>query len=161
MFYRPKTHSGEDRIVDLDAGTLGTLAAHRFAQDVERQQWGEAYSEHGLVFAREDGSPMDPPAVTRRFKELEAEIGARHVKVHGLRHGQASLMLAAGVDIALVSKRLGHSTIAVTADTYSHLLEGVGREAAERAAALVPRKRRDQSVTTQAESEADRLEVDR
>jgi len=50
-------------------------------------------------------------------------------------------MLAAGVPIAVVSKRLGHSTIALTADTYSHLMEGIGRDAAERAMELVPRKR--------------------
>ncbi len=61
-------------------------------------------------------------------------------------------MLAAGIDLALVSKRLGHSSIAITADTYSHLLEGVGREAAERAAALVPRNRGDQPVTSPPES---------
>ncbi|MDT4934056.1 MAG: hypothetical protein QOK11_1948 [Pseudonocardiales bacterium] len=67
-------------------------------------------------------------------------------------------MLAAGVPMAVVSKRLGHSTITLTSDTYSHLLGGVGGEAAERAAALVPRAgravaddRRDQSVTTSAQ----------
>ena len=62
-------------------------------------------------------------------------------------------MLAAGVDVSVVSKRLGHSTIGVTADTYQHLLEGVGKDAAERAAALVPRNRRDQSVTRSSRSE--------
>ncbi|WP_413252957.1 tyrosine-type recombinase/integrase [Streptomyces brevispora] len=62
--------------------------------------------------------------------------------MHDLRHGQASLMLAAGVDMAIVSKRLGHSTITITSDTYSHLLGGVGRDAADRASALVPRARR-------------------
>ena len=59
-------------------------------------------------------------------------------------------MLAAGVPLAVVSKRLGHSSIAITSDTYSHLLEGVGRQAAERAAALVPRRRREQFVSTEA-----------
>jgi integrase len=61
--------------------------------------------------------------------------------------GQASLMLAAGAPMAVVSERLGHSTITITSDTYSHLLDGVGRDAAERANALVPRASRDQSVT--------------
>ncbi|MDQ1736398.1 MAG: hypothetical protein QOH56_2649, partial [Pseudonocardiales bacterium] len=55
------------------------------------------------------------------------------------RHGRASLLLAAGVDIALVSKLLGHSSIAITSDSYAHLLDRVGRDAAERASALVPR----------------------
>ena len=57
-------------------------------------------------------------------------------------------MLAAGVPLAVVSKRLGHSSVSITSDTYSHLHEGVGREAAERAAALVPPNRRDKTVTT-------------
>ena len=70
--------------------------------------------------------------------ELARAAGLPPNRVHGLRHGQASLMLAAGVPMAVVSKRLGHSTVAVTSDTYSHLLAGVGRDAAERAAALVP-----------------------
>ncbi len=69
------------------------------------------------------------------------------VRLHDLRHGQASLMLAAGVPMAVVSKRLGHSQLAITADTYSHLLGGVGRQAAEAAAALVPRPPRDTRVT--------------
>ena len=60
-------------------------------------------------------------------------------------------MLAAGVDMAVVSKRLGHSTITITSDTYAHLLEGVGRDAAERARALVPRQPRDHPVTTMPE----------
>jgi integrase len=57
-------------------------------------------------------------------------------------------MLAAGMPLAVVSKRLGHSSVSITSDTYSHLLEGVGREAAERTAALVPRNRREQFVST-------------
>jgi hypothetical protein len=57
--------------------------------------------------------------------------------------GRRASLLAAGVDIALVSKLLGHSSISLTSDTYSHLLEGVRRDAAERASALVPRNRAD------------------
>jgi integrase len=66
---------------------------------------------------------------------------------HELRHGQASLMLSAGVDVKVISKRLGHSRTSFTADTYAHLLEGVQAKAAEAVAALVPRRRtaRDQS----------------
>jgi integrase len=64
------------------------------------------------------------------------------IRLHDLRHGAASLGIAAGVPIAVVSKRLGHSSISVTADIYGHLLEGVGHQAAEAAAALVPRSRK-------------------
>jgi integrase len=142
-FGKPKTSSGDARVVDLDAGLLGVLIAHRLRHDAERATWGEAYSDHGLVFARQDGTPIPPERVTKRFAELVKSAGLRPVRLHDLRHGQASLLLAAGVPLAVVSKRLGHSSLTITADTYSHLLEGVGRDAAERAAALVPRTRRD------------------
>jgi integrase len=139
VFGPPKTSSGEARRVDLDEQTVGTLMAHRLAQDVERATWGDAWVDSGLVFTREDGSGWHPEVVTKRFIALAAAAGVRPVRLHDLRHGQASLMLAAGVPLAVVSKRLGHSSITITSDTYSHMLEGVGRQAAEAAAALVPR----------------------
>ncbi len=147
----PKTASAEDRRVDLDEHTIGALLAHRLGQDAERATWGAAWVETGLVFTREDGSGWHPEVVTKRFRELAVEAGLRPVRLHDLRHGQASLMLAAGVPLAVVSKRLGHSSITITSDTYSHLLDGVGRQAAEAAAGLVPRgssRDGDQSVTS-------------
>lgn len=146
-FGRPKTASGEDRVIDLDEVTVGALLAHQFRQQAEEQQWGEAYSGHGLVFAREDGNPLRPDDVSKLFVSLVDMAGLRRVRLHDLRHGQASLMLAAGIDMAIVSKRLGHSTITITSDTYSHLLGGVGRDAADRASALVPRSRKAAPVT--------------
>jgi integrase len=160
-FGRPKTANGENRVVDLDGGVVGVLLAQRLHQDAKRAEWGNAYSDHGLVFARADGTPIPSERVTKRFSELAAEAGLRHVRLHDLRHGQASLMLAAGVSMPVISKRLGHSTLSLTSDTYSHLLEGVGRDAAERASALIPRASKaaqdepcDQSVTNSPEIDA-------
>jgi Phage integrase family len=147
-FAPPKTASGEGRLVELESGTLGTLLALRLAQDAERAALGEAYQDGGLVFAREDGRPYDPDHVTKTFRRLAVAAGLRPVRLHDLRHGAASLRLAAGVPIELVSKVLGHSSIAITANTYSHLLPGVARQAAEAAAALVPRTPRAHIVTT-------------
>ena len=154
QFGPPKTASGEDRVVDLDDTTVGALLTHRLDQEAERALAGAAYRDLDLVFARPDGSPTPPGYVTAAFRRLIDKVRfpedahlpdadrrrLRHVRLHDLRHGQASLMLAAGVPLAVVSKRLGHSTVAITADTYSHLLEGVGRDAANRAAALVERQ---------------------
>lgn len=139
VFGAPKTDAGEGRAVDLDTRTVGVLLTHRLEQEAEREAWGEAYADHGLVFAREDGNPVSPDHVTNRFAALTEAAGLRRVRFHDLRHGQASLMLAAGVPLAVVSKRLGHSSVQITSDTYSHLLEGVGQAAANAAAALVPR----------------------
>ncbi len=147
-FGQPKTASGEARLVELDQRTLTVLRDHRAAQDRERDLAGARYIDHGLVFARSDGNPLPPEHVTKTFSALVRRTDLRPVRLHDLRHGAASLRLAAGVDIAVVSKQLGHSTIALTVDTYSHLLEGVGRDAAEKAMALVPREVREQSVSS-------------
>ena len=139
QFGKPKTESGEDRIIELDSRTIGALIAHHFAQETERDRWAEAYGGLDLVFAQEDGSPYVPSMISKAFVTLCAAAEVRRIRLHDLRHGAASLMLAAGVPIEIVSKRLGHKSIAITMDTYSHLLEGVGRAAAEKASALVPR----------------------
>lgn len=144
---KPKTTAGE-RVVDLDAGTTGTLLAHRLVQDTERTAWGEAYTDHGLVFCREDGSPLRPEYVTRHMQRIAERAGLPRKRLHDLRHGSASLQLAAGVPLPIVSKRLGHSSVSITADTYSHLLDGVGRQAAEATRALVPRSPHGAGVPT-------------
>ena len=134
---KPKTRSGEDRRVDIGQRTIGALMAHRFAQDAERLQWGSGYTHNDRVFAREDGTDLSPGQVTKMFSRLAEAAGLRQVRLHDLRHGAASLMLAGGVDVAVVSKRMGHSSVRLTVDTYSHLLQGVGRQAADAAEALV------------------------
>jgi Phage integrase family len=95
--------------------------------------------------------------VTQRFGELVDKVGLRPIRLHDLRHGQASLMLAGGADMKTISARLGHSSQHFTADSYTHLLEGVQRKAANAAAALVPRAVREQpviEVTTRAQKRA-------
>ena len=93
------------------------------------------------MFTREDGRPLDPDWVYKEFVRLVRRAGLRRLPLHHLRHGSASLQLAAGVDIAIVSKRLGHSKIDLTSDTYGHLIGKAGKQAAEASAALVPRRR--------------------
>jgi hypothetical protein len=148
MFGPPKTSSGEARRVDLGRAGVGVVLGQKCAQDAERAQWATAYEDHDLVFAQQNGDPIHPERVTKRFTQLVRSSGLRRTRLHDLRHARASLLLASGTDIAVVSKMLGHSSITLTADTYSHLLEGVGRQAADAADALIPRVPRDQSVTT-------------
>ncbi len=143
-----KTKAGEGRRVNAGPELVGVLLAHKLAQDAERSAWGTAYQDDDLVFAREDGQPLDPTTVTKRFRRLAAEAGVRPVRLHDLRHGAASLMLSGGLGMEWVSKRLGHSGIGITIDTYAHMLEDVNRRAGEVTEAMVPRGRRDRSVTT-------------
>lgn len=110
------------------------LSQHKLLPDCHR-----ALCSHELVFCREDGRALRPEYVTRHMQALAAESGLPRKRLHDLRHGSASLQIAAGIDLAIVSKRLRHSSVSITADTYTHLLKGVGRQAAEAAASLVPR----------------------
>jgi hypothetical protein len=134
---KPKTRSGEDRRVDIGQRVVGALLAHRLAREVERAMWASGYTDGDRVFARGDGTDLSPQSVTKAFGRLLYGGGRRPIRLHDLRHGAASLMLAGGADIVLVSKRLGHSSIRITADTYSHLLEEAGRQAGDAAEGLV------------------------
>lgn len=135
---KPKTRSGEDRRIDIGGRVVGALLSHQFAQQIEQEAWGSAYQNNDRVFCREDGSDLSPDNVSRIFRALVHKAKLRPIHLHDLRHGAASLMLASGTDIAVVSKRLGHSTISLTSDTYGHLIGGVGRRAADAAEKIVP-----------------------
>jgi integrase len=76
--------------------------------------------------------------VSRIFTKLAREAGLPTIRLHDLRHGYASLALQAGVHLKIASERLGHSSVTVTLDTYSHAIPGLQRDAAERVAALIP-----------------------
>ncbi|GAA1768471.1 tyrosine-type recombinase/integrase [Agromyces humatus] len=135
----PKTRAGR-RTVDLDDRSSGALVRWRLAQQEEAADWGDAYTETGYVFTYEDGQPLRPQYASRLFDKLRVEAGLPKMTFHGQRHENASLMIAAGTDIAIVSKRLGHSSVSITGDICSHLIGSASRHAAESTAALVPVK---------------------
>jgi site-specific recombinase XerD len=74
------------------------------------------------------------------FQKIQVKVGLPELTFHGQRHENASLKIASGADIAVMAKRLGHSSVSITSDIYSHMIGSASREAAENAAALVPRK---------------------
>ena len=94
-------------------------------------QLGSAYEDNGLVFPGPMGKPLDPATLTRNFEKLARRAGKSHVRLHDLRHFHASLLLKAGVHLKVVQERLGHSSIAITADTYSHVAPSLQKEAAD------------------------------
>jgi integrase len=112
-----------ERIVDLDKGSVAAGKAHRARRKRERLAAGEAWQESGRLFTRDDGSPIGPDWVSRRFKELAAAAGLPVIKFHGTRHTAASLALEAGLDIKIVSDQLGHSTTTITRDLYQNSQE--------------------------------------
>jgi integrase len=142
----PKTKGSEHRTLELAPHLVGVLLEHRLRQDTARATWGDAWVDTGLVFAREDGSTLRPDYVTKRLVAIAKAAGLPPKRLHDLRHGMASLLIAGGVQLEVVSKILGHSQIATTSGFYSHMLPGVVRSASEAAVAQVPRRARDTDV---------------
>ena len=135
-FGDPKTKRGA-RTIHLDAETVGVLRGHRVAQAAERLAWGGAYTTQDLVFCREDGSPVSPEVVSRRFINLSTRAGLPRIVLHGLRHSYATNALESGEELVMVSKRLGHAQSYFTADSYMRLPETADRASAERMATRV------------------------
>ena len=125
----PKSAKGR-RAVDLTPSTVDVLKRHRVAQAEHRLKMGPMWKAEGWVFTRDDGSHMNPTRLTAAFASLRDRLGYSRVRLHDLRHTHATMLLQSGVHLKVVQERLGHSTIAITADTYSHVTPGLQKEAA-------------------------------
>jgi integrase len=132
----PKTAASR-RLVALDRHTVRLLREHRHRQRGEHRAAGEAWRDSGYVFTTDDGAPLHPDYLTRRFRHLMLASGLPPVRLHDLRHGAASLAHCAGVDLKTVQAQLGHSSIVLTADTYASVLTDLLAYAAEATARLV------------------------
>jgi integrase len=129
--------SGRARTVALDAETIAELRRHRARQLQERMAWGSAWTDNGLVFTREDGTGLHPQSLSGTFKRAVRRSDLPAIRFHDLRHTHASLLLAAGVHPKVVQERLGHSSITITLDLYSHVAPGMQEDAAGKLGALV------------------------
>jgi integrase len=132
-FKLPKTEDSE-RVVSLPASVLAALEDHRKRQDEFRQQFGPNYrADLDLVLANPDGTPLKPDSISSSVSALCRRLKLpKGVSLHTLRHSHGSHLLAAGVQLIDVSERLGHSSVRVTADVYSHAIRGRDDEAARR-----------------------------
>jgi integrase len=134
VFDTTKTNKSRRR-VSLDATTVDALRRHKARQAEERLFVGDSWRDHGLVFCQPDGAPVHPDGWTRQFQRHVRRLGLAELKgPHALRHTWATLALEAGVHPKVVSERLGHSTVAITLDTYSHVVEGMDADAATKVA---------------------------
>ncbi|HEX5504901.1 MAG TPA: tyrosine-type recombinase/integrase [Thermomicrobiales bacterium] len=113
---------GSRRDLDLGDDLLRQFRAHQDRQRLERQRKGDAWQDRGLVFPSAVGTPMSPRNLTRHYKRLLGRAGLPDRRFHDLRHTAASIMFDQGVEAAEVSRVLGHSSIAITIDTYIHLM---------------------------------------
>jgi integrase len=132
----PKSDAGE-RQVALDADTVADIRAHRQRQQKEKEEAGEDWTDSGFEFTSPDGTSLHPAAVTDAFEQIAYLAGLPPIRLHDLRHGAATLLLAAGHDMKVVQETLGLSSITIAADTYTSVLPQLARQSAEDVAALI------------------------
>ena len=92
----------------------------------------DAWVNSGHVFTQEDGRAIDPDLITKAFKKMVKEVGVPHLTPHGLRHQYATATREAGIEMDIISKNMGHASVAITADIYAHLASAVMEEAAKK-----------------------------
>lgn len=127
----PKT-ARSARTVSLPSFVVDVLRKARAEQLERRMLLGLGRAEDGAVFTRSDAAAWEPGAFSLHFARLVKRHRLPHVRFHDLRHSFGTLALASGVDLKTVSSALGHSTIAMTANTYVHAVESLQRDSAAR-----------------------------
>jgi len=128
VFVEPKSSRGR-RTVSFPRETLEVLTAHRRDLDRERSQAGEQWQEYDLVFPSPVGRPRDMTYLSFTFHRGLERAGLPRLRIHDLRHTAATHLLNRGVHPKVVQDLLGHSTIAITLDTYSHVMPALAKEA--------------------------------
>jgi integrase len=127
----PKTKKSR-RTVRLTQKAVEALRSHRVSQAQEKLRIGSLYQDQDLVFAGRNGGLINPSNLRQRsFKPLLKRAGLPQITFHDLRHTYASLLFQKNVHPKIVSDTLGHASVAITLDTYSHMLPGMGGEAAD------------------------------
>jgi integrase len=131
IFRQPKTAKGR-RAVALPPSTALLLKEYREKRELERRMLGIPLKDGDLVFSHPDGKPLLPNTVTHAWIKLVRQSGLKSIRLHDARHSHASLMLKQGIHPKVVQERLGHSSIQITIDTYSHVSPGIQEAAAKR-----------------------------
>jgi integrase len=124
VFGEPKTRNSR-RTVWLPDLAIDALERQKTAQDAQRRLVAPAWREYGLVFTTGLGTPLDGNNVRERhFVRLLEKAGLPRMRFHDLRHSAASLLLADGVPVKVVSEMLGHADVGTTLRVYAHVIEG-------------------------------------
>jgi integrase len=135
------TKTGRERVVDLDPQTIAALRSWRLARaglDLRLAR------DDALIFGNLEGEHLHPGRFTHRFgvhvaryRRQLSQDGPPAIRLHDLRHSHASVLLAAGVPVKVVSERLGHTTVTITLEIYQHVMPGMQAEAAAKFASIV------------------------
>lgn len=134
----PKTEKSRRTLV-MPSMIAEQLRGHQMRQVAEKLWAGSKWHETGLVFANRVGEPTQARRVIEQFHRALSGAGLRRIRFHDLRHSCATLLLVQGVSPRVVMEVLGHSEIALTMNTYSHVVPELQREAAERMQTILER----------------------
>jgi len=129
VFVEPKT-ARSCRTIMLSRRAVSALRQHRARQNEQRLLAGSDWQDHGLVFCNATGRPLDPSWQRMGFYAALKDVGLSAIRFHDMRHTAATLLLTQGVHPKVVSEMLGHATITLTLDTYSHLVPVLHEQAA-------------------------------
>jgi len=133
----PKTATSA-RSVGLDPQTVLALRSYKTRQSAERLAVGETWANaEDWVFTDEVGRPLHPTKMSKLFKDAAELAGLPKIRLHDLRHGYATAALEAGAPLKVVSERLGHKSVGITADIYSHVRPEVDQAIADQVAGLI------------------------
>ncbi len=124
-----KTDSGE-RTIALSKIVVKALRDRELDQARDKRDHGATWTDTGLVFTRRDGTALQPARVTDHFTGLAREAGLPPVRLHDMRHGTATHLLTAGIEMKVVSEILGHSSTVITADLYTSVVDDLKHAAA-------------------------------
>ena len=130
VFTQPKSAKSR-RTIALSPSSVLTLTEHKERQEGIRAMLGTLLKNDDLVFSTPEGKPLRPNTISRAWTMLAARAGVKVIRFHDARHSHASLMLKQGVHPKIVQERLGHASIQMTLDTYSHVAPGLQQAAAE------------------------------
>jgi integrase len=126
---QPKTERSM-RTITMTASLEELLRKVQGTQIGQRDELEGAWINSGYVFSQPDGTAIDPDLITKAFKKMVKEVGVPHLTPHGLRHQYATAAREAGVDMGIISRNMGHASVAITEDIYAHVTANVMEEAA-------------------------------
>ena len=129
-YQEPKTHRSR-RSIALPATLVTLLVTHRREQDRRRIEHSARWQDTDLIVDQGDGQHLNPETLTSAWRRFVRQRHLPALRFHDLRHSHATLMLLEGIHPKIVSERLGHASIGITLDTYSHILPSMQSEAAE------------------------------
>lgn len=136
LLKEPKTEDSTRTIV-LTPEILEILRKHKINQKEQKLKFGKYYTDSNFIFTKENGENINPGSFSHTFADFLKKNNLRHIRLHDLRHTNATLMLMSNVPAKIASARLGHSNISTTLDIYSHVLKDMEKEVSDTISGII------------------------